>query len=80
VALEVSSPEALTVPQTAVKVDQGRAWVFVVEDGKAKKVEVGLGLSDGRSVQIVHGLKADQQVAVTNVSLLADGNHVKVIP
>jgi len=80
VALEVSSPEALTVPQTAVKVDQGRAWVYVVEDGKAKKVEVGLGLSDGRSVQIVHGLKADQLVAVTNVSLLADGNLVKVIP
>jgi len=80
VALEVSSPEALTLPQAAVKVDQGRAWVFVVEDGKAKKIEVGLGLSDGRSVQIVRGLRADQQVAVTNVSLLADGNAVKVMP
>jgi RND family efflux transporter MFP subunit len=80
VAVQVTAPEALTLPQTAVKLDQGRAWVYVVEDGKVRKTEVGIGLSDGRFVQIVRGLKGDQMVAVSNVSLLADGNAVKVTP
>ena len=77
VSLEVTAPEAPVLPLTAVKVDQGRAWVFLIEDGKARLTEVGLGLSDGRSVQIVHGLKPDQVVALTNVSLLTDGEAVK---
>jgi len=79
-SIEVTSPEALSVPQSATKVDQGHAWVYVIEDGKARKVEVGLGVSDGRSVQILQGLKADQLVAVSNVSLLTDGAPVKVTP
>jgi len=77
VSLEVTAPEAPVLPLSAVKVDQGRAWVFLVEDGKARQTEVGLGLSDGRSVQVVWGLKADQVVALTNVTLLTDGMAVK---
>jgi RND family efflux transporter MFP subunit len=77
VSLDVTAPEAPVLPLSAVKVDQGRAWVFLVEDGKARQTEVGLGLSDGRSVQVVWGLKADQVVALTNVSLLTDGMAVK---
>ena len=80
VALVVASPEALTVPQGAVEVDQGRAWVWVIEEGKAHKTEVGLGLSDGRVVQIVRGLKPDQIVAFTNVTLLTEGAAVTVQP
>jgi predicted cupin superfamily sugar epimerase len=64
----------------AVKVDAGHAWVYLIEDGKAVKTEVGLGLSDGQSVQVVRGLTADQMVALTNVSLLTDGSPVKVVP
>jgi RND family efflux transporter MFP subunit len=77
VSLDVTAPEAPVLPLSAVKVDQGRAWVFLIEDGKARQTEVGLGLSDGRSVQIVRGLKPDQVVALTNVSLLTDGTAVK---
>ena len=80
VSLDVTAPEAPVVPQGAVKVDQGKSWVYLIEDGKARKTEVGVGLSDGRSVQIVRGLKADQTVAVTNVSLLTDGAPVKILP
>jgi uncharacterized cupredoxin-like copper-binding protein len=80
VALEVAAPQALTVPHSAVKMDQGRAWVFVLNNEKAKKVEVGLGLSDGKWVQIIRGLNADQQVAWSNVSLLTDGTAVQVAP
>jgi len=79
-SIEVTSPEALSVPVSATKVDQGRAWVYVIDNGKARKVEVGLGVSDGRTVQVVRGLSADQMVAVSNVSLLTDGAAVKVTP
>jgi HlyD family secretion protein len=80
VALEVTAPEAPVLPQTAVKVEQGRAWVFVVDGNKVRKTEVALGLSDGRSVQIVHGLDASQVVALSNVSLLTDGAPITVTP
>ncbi len=78
VSLDVIAPEAPVLPLNAVKTDQGRAWVFLVQDGKAHQTEVGLGLSDGRSVQVVRGLKPDQVVALTNVSLLTDNAAVRV--
>ena len=80
VSLDVIAPEAPVLPLGSVKTDQGRAWVFLVQDGKAHQTEVGLGLSDGLSVQVVRGLKPDQAVALTNVSLLTDGEAVKVLP
>jgi len=80
VSLDVTAPEGLALPLGAVKMEQGRAWVYVIKDNKATKTEVRLGLSDGRLVQVVRGLKGDQVVAVSNVSLLADGDSVKVTP
>jgi RND family efflux transporter MFP subunit len=79
VSLDVIAPEAPVLPLNAVKTDQGHAWVFLVQDGKAHQTEVGLGLSDGLSVEIVRGLKPDQVVALTNVSLLKDNAAVKVV-
>jgi len=80
IALTVTAPQGPVVPQTAVKVEQGQAWVYTVEAGVAHKTTVALGLSDGRSVQVVHGLSADQVVAFTNVSLLSEGAPVSVTP
>lgn len=78
--LDVKAPEAGVVPLTAVKTEQGHSWLFTVDGGKAHKTEVILGLSDGRSVQVLHGLAADQVVAFSNVSLLTDGARVTVTP
>lgn len=80
VALDVTAPTAPVVPLSAVKVEQGRSYVFVVDKGAAHKTEVGLGLSDGRQVQVVRGLPAGATVAFTNVSLLAEGSPVQVQP
>lgn len=80
VSVQVTAPEALVLPQTAVKAENNESWVFLIENGKARRTQVTTGLSDGVSVQIVHGLKADQVVAVSNVSLLTDGGSVRVIP
>ncbi len=80
VSVEVTAPLALALPLGAVRVDQGHAWVYVIEQGTARRREVGLGLSDGRSVQVTRGLDDGPLVAVTNVSLLADGTAVKVTP
>ena len=79
VDLEVTAPEASVIPLSAVKLERARASVFILDGGRAREVQVILGLSDGRSVQVVHGLEATQVVALTNVGLLADGTPVKVI-
>jgi HlyD family secretion protein len=54
--------------------------VFIVKDGKAKLVEIKTGISDGRSAEILDGLKQGQAVIVGPYKVLRtlnDGDEVK---
>ena len=69
--------EALLVPADAVVVEKAGAFVFTVNDNKAKKTRVQTGFTDGANVEIVNGLKPDQAVIVVGKGLLIDGQAVK---
>lgn len=58
-------------PEIAKKQDQdkkekpkakAKEYVFIVENGKAKQVEVKTGIQDDKNIAIISGLKAGQQV------------------
>ncbi|MCK4334466.1 efflux RND transporter periplasmic adaptor subunit [candidate division WOR-3 bacterium] len=54
--------------------------VFVLEDGKARLVPIKTGISDGRSVEVIEGLKEDQTVITGPykvLRILQDGDEVK---
>jgi len=54
--------------------------VFVLEDGKARLVSIKTGISDGRSVEVIEGLKEDQTVITGPykvLRILQDGDEVK---
>jgi HlyD family secretion protein len=54
-----------------------KPYVFVVEGGKAKKVEVTIGLRNGVSVEILSPLKGGEEVIVSGQNYVSDGSAVK---
>jgi len=71
-----SSAGVLAVPKEALA---DAAVVFVVQDGKALKRDVELGLQGDRFVEIRRGVQAGDQVAVFGLYGLKDGSSVEVL-
>lgn len=70
-------PRGFYVPVTAVKELNGETWVFVVQDGKAKRIPVKAHESyeDTRRVE-GEGLQEGAQLVIKGVHYLADGSVV----
>jgi membrane fusion protein (multidrug efflux system) len=69
---------AMIVPETAVVPDGTGKMVFVVEDGKAKRMPVELGKRLPGKVEIVKGLTPAMQIVTTGQMRLRDGAVVAV--
>jgi HlyD family secretion protein len=71
--------QALTVPAQAMVVRDGHNYVFVVgADSKASQRKVETGRRVGERVEVLGGLKADENVAVQGAGFLNEGDLVKV--
>jgi HlyD family secretion protein len=71
--------DALKVPAGAL-FRQGSEWAaFVVADGSAHLRPVKAGQSSGTETQVLHGLKAGEQVILYPGSRVRDGQRVKAI-
>jgi RND family efflux transporter MFP subunit len=71
-------PNSLALPPTAIVSGKTRdeKWVFVVEEGKARKVPIRTGIDDGVWVEVLEGLTGEEQVVVVGKSGLTDGQAV----
>lgn len=79
VVTAVERKNAIYLPKEGVLDNNGKKYAFLVDDThKVKKVEVTTGLYNDDSVEIVKGLSAGDQVAVTNISKLKDGMTVDI--
>lgn len=75
-----SKDEAVIVPRTALIRTANGSWqVFAVRDGKAKRTDVSLGLTNDRDVEIVTGLAAGDLVIVAPDAELQDHLNVKPV-
>ena len=72
-------PQAVLLPREALIRELQRAHVFVVDDGKAVKRDITLGLEEGDYVEILSGLDAGESVIIAGQGGLKDGAAVKVI-
>ena len=79
VDIEVArKPDALLLPTTAVHDPLGaRAWVLIVEDGRAVKRPVRVGLRGDGRVEITEGLAADDRVVPVRAGIAA-GDRLRV--
>ncbi len=71
-------PGSLTLPISCLGRDAGGSFVFCVQDGRAKRVPVTIGLTDARKAEVTAGLTGSEVVVSSGKDLLKDGQEVVV--
>ncbi|TSA00941.1 MAG: efflux RND transporter periplasmic adaptor subunit [Nitrospiraceae bacterium] len=71
---------ALQIPIDAVTRLESDQYVFVVQEGKARKVPVALGIQDRQMVEVTKGLTGIEPVIVSGKDLVTDGAKVDPRP
>ena len=67
------------VPRDSLVSEGGEWYVFLAEQGQAKKVPVQLGFEEADRVELVEGPDYGQSVVVTGAAALQDGMPIEVI-
>ncbi len=73
-----SSENAIVIPAGSTLSDLDNTYVFIEENGVAKKVVIETGINNGEYVEVLSGLKANDNLIVKGQSYLDDGDDVKV--
>lgn len=77
---ESGASEALTLPQSAVVLREGFAYVFKLgTDQRVVQTKVSVGRRVGDRVELTGGLDAAARVVASGAGFLADGDTVKVV-
>jgi membrane fusion protein (multidrug efflux system) len=71
--------QALSVPLYAVITQADRSFVYVEENGRARRRDVELGILVGWEVQVASGLKQGERVIIVGHRFLDDDQPVNVI-
>ncbi len=69
----------LTLPQSALLLRDGFAYVFRIEGSKVRQTKVETGRRQGDRVEVKAGLKAGEPVVTQGVGFLSDGDTVRVV-
>lgn len=69
-------PKGVWVPAAAVQTTDGKSNVFIIEDGKAKRVDVVLGEKRDAEQLLSSGLKGGEQVITAPLEQIKDGGKV----
>lgn len=77
---EVGQSQGLTVPQTAVQLRDGFAYVARLSDAnKVALTKIQVGRRVGDRVEVLQGLDAKTAVVASGVGFLTDGDTVRVV-
>lgn len=77
---DIGQAQGLTVPQTAVQLRDGFAYVARVDaDNKVSLTKVQVGRRMSGRVEVVKGLEANTPVVASGVGFLTDGDTVRVV-
>ncbi len=68
--------ERVMIPISAVRLDGGKAYVFVYQSGQVKQTEVTLGPSENGLVTITRGVTNTDRIVTSDISKLDDGVEV----
>jgi HlyD family secretion protein len=79
VALTVAKKEGVPViPESAVLRRSEKDYVFVVENGVARRRDIELGLDEGPRVEVDSGLQTGDMLVVAGQQRIADGDTVQL--
>ena len=71
--------QSLAVPELAVVGDGDNRYLFIVAEGKAKRVKVETGIRQNGLVEILSGVEPGQRVVTEGVVKLNDGAPVRLV-
>ena len=75
--VDYQNPKALVIPVAAIQKSENGDFVYIAENGTAKKVSVKSGKTYQGKVEILSGLKAGDKVITVGVQDLSEGESVK---
>lgn len=78
-SLTLQERKGLVLPEQAVMVRGDEKYVFVAEDGIARRVSVQIGNRMPGWVEVTKGLSIDDRVVVTGQDRLSSGNRIRVV-
>lgn len=73
------SESAVVVPSEAILTSSDRQYVFIVENGAAKRVDITTGLTGSGMTEVTSGLDAGEQLVTVGQQYLSDGDAVRVV-
>ena len=73
------SEDTIVLPRNAVITKDDETYVYLVEDGTAKKVIVEVGIEAGETIEITKGLKNGDAVVTKGQTYISDGEAVNVV-
>lgn len=80
VRLQVSSADAVVIPDAAVQFGSKGTYVYVIDKDDASAMRpVTLGAADGERVAVLQGLQAGERVVVEGIDNLREGAKVEVV-
>jgi RND family efflux transporter MFP subunit len=72
--------QALQIPIDAVSRLENMQYIYIVQEGKAQRVDIEIGARNGNHVEITKGLTGREQVIVAGKDLVHDGTPVLTQP
>ncbi len=69
----------LAIPENAISTLAGVSNVYVIENGKARQQMVTIGIRAGNLFELTGGLKGDEVLASSNLTMLATGVPIKIV-
>lgn len=80
-AFELGQSDALTLPQSAVVMRDGYAYVYKVgPDNRVTQAKVATGRRQDDRIEIVSGIAAETKVVASGAGFLSDGDLVRIEP
>jgi multidrug efflux pump subunit AcrA (membrane-fusion protein) len=76
---DYSKKNSITVPLNAIQHSDTTAFVFINQNGTAKKQVVKIGATYGGKSEILSGLKGGEQIVTEGASDVEDGDKLRVL-
>lgn len=74
-----TSADTIVIPTEAILTSNGVQYVFVVENGAARYVEISTGLTGSGVTEVTSGLGAGDMLVTVGQAYLSDGDAVRIV-
>ena len=79
ITLDLDPRQRIVISAKALSITDQGAFVYIVEDGKAKRQKVKFEVVDADNVEITEGLGESNQLVIAGGNLISDGRPVKIV-